>query len=145
MVIKVGGTTVIDDSRNLTNVAAATLTGTLTTVKIAETAVALGTVTTTGSINLASGTLFTATLGGNCTFTITNATGVSSFVVILTNDGTPGRTVAWAYSGGTFKFPGGAAALSRTTGASGIDIWSFFSPDGGTNWFGNTAQKAHAA
>ena len=142
MAIKVGGTTVIDDSRNLT-VVNSTPTGTLTTVKIAETAVALGTVTTTGAINLASGTLFTATLGGNCTFTISNPTGVSTFTLVLTNDATPGRTVAW--SGGTFKYPGGAAGLSRTTTAAGIDIWVFFSPDGGTNWYGNIAQKAHAA
>ena len=143
MAIQVGGTTVVDNSRNLTNIAAATLSGTLTTVKIAETAVALGTVTTTGAINLANGTLFTATLGGNCTFTISNPTGVSTFTLVLTNDGTAGRTVAW--SGGTFKYPGGAASLSRTTTAAGIDIWVFFSPDGGTNWYGNIAQKAHAA
>jgi hypothetical protein len=143
MAIQVGGTTVVDNSRNLTNIAAATLSGTLTTVKIAETAVALGTVTTTGAINLANGTLFTATLGGNCTFTISNPTGVSTFTLVLTNDATPGRTVAW--SGGTFKYPGGAASLSRTTTAAGIDIWVFFSPDGGTNWYGNIAQKAHAA
>ena len=143
MAIKVGGTTVVDDSRNLTNVVSATLSNTLTIQKVVETTVALGTVTTAATINLFDGTLFTATLGGNCTFTITNPSGVCSFTLVLTNDGTPGRTVA--FSGGTFKYPGGAAGLSRTTGASGIDIWSFFSTDGGTNWIGNISQKAHAA
>ena len=142
MAIKVGGTTVIDDSRNITPVNS-TVSNTLTIQKVVETAVALGTVTTAATINLFAGTLFTATLGGNCTFTITNPTGVCSFTLILTNDGTPNRTVA--FSGGTFKYPGGAAGLTRTTGASGIDVWSFFSSDGGTNWFGNIAQKAHAA
>ena len=140
MAIKVGGTTVIDDSRNLT-VVNSTPTGTLTTKKIAETLVAVGNSGTAATIDLSSGTVFTVTLTGNATLTITNTTGAAAFTVILTNDGTPGRTVAWAASGGSFKFPGGAAALSRTTTASGVDVWVFFSPDGGTTWYGNIAMK----
>jgi len=139
MAIKVGGTTVVDDSRNLTNVVSATLTGTLQTQKIAETLVAVGNSGTAATLNLASGTVFTVTLNGNATLTVSNPTNVASFTVILTNDGTPGRTVAWA--GGSFKFPGGAATLSRTTTASGVDVWVFFSPDGGTTWYGNIAMK----
>ena len=144
MAIKVGGTTVIDDSRNITPVNS-TVSGTLTTKKIAETLVSVGNSSTAANLNLASGTVFTVTLTGNATLTIQNSTGANAFTVILTNDATASRTVAWAYSGGSFKFPGGAAGLSRTTGASGIDVWSFFSTDGGTNWFGNISQKAHAA
>ena len=140
MAIKVGGTTVIDDSRNLT-VVNSTPTGTLTTKKIAETLVAVGNSGTAATIDLSTGTVFTVTLNGNATLTITNTTGAAAFTVILTNDGTPGRTVAWAASGGSFKFPGGAAALSRTTTASGVDVWVFFSPDGGTTWYGNIAMK----
>jgi hypothetical protein len=139
MAIKINATTVIDDSRNLTNVASATLTGTLTTVKIAETLVAVGNSGTAANINLASGTVFTVTLTGNATLTIQNPTGAASFTLILLNDGTAGRTVAWA--GGSFKFPGGAATLSRTTTANAIDIWVFFSPDGGTTYYGNIAMK----
>ena len=144
MAIKVGGTTVIDDSRNLT-VVNSTPTGTLTTKKIAETLVAVGNSGTAATIDLSTGTVFTVTLNGNATLTITNTTGAAAFTVILTNDGTPSRTVAWAASGGSFKFPGGAAALSRTVAASGVDIWVFFSPDGGTTWYGNIAMKAMAA
>ena len=144
MAIKVGGTTVIDDSRNLT-VVNSTPTGTLTTKKIAETLVAVGNSGTAATIDLSQGTVFTVTLNGNATLTITNTTGAAAFTVILTNDGTPGRTVAWAASGGSFKFPGGAAALARTTTASGVDVWVFFSPDGGTTWYGNIAMKAMAA
>lgn len=141
MAIQVGGTTVIDNSRNLTNVVGATLSGTLTTTKIAETLVAVGNSGTAATLNLASGTVFTVTLNGNATLTITNATGVSAFTVILTNDGSAGRTVAWAYSGGTFRFPGGAAALTRSTGANAVDVWTFFSPDAGTSWYGNHTMK----
>ena len=139
MAIKVGGTTVVDDSRNLTNVVSATLTGTLQTQKIAETLVAVGNSGTAATLNLSSGTVFTVTLNGNATLTVSNPTNVASFTVILTNDGTAGRTVAWA--GGSFVFPGGAATLSRTTAAGGVDVWVFFSPNGGTTWYGNIAMK----
>jgi hypothetical protein len=139
MAISVGGTTVIDNSRNLTNIAAATLSGTLTTVKIAETLVAVGNSGTAATLNLASGTVFTVTLNGNATLTVSNPTGAAAFTVILLNDGTAGRTVAFA--GGSFKFPGGAATLTRTTTANAIDIWVFMSPDGGTTWYGNIAMK----
>jgi hypothetical protein len=139
MAIQIGGTTVIDNSRNLTNIAAATLSGQLTTTKIGETVVALGNTGTAQTINLNNGTVFTATLTGNCTFTVSNAATVASFVLILTNDGTAGRTVAW--SGGTFTFAGGASGIGRTTGASGVDIWVFTTVDGGTNWRGNIGMK----
>lgn len=133
MAFVVNATTVIDSSRNISNVP------TLTTTRIAETLVAIGNSGTAATINLSSGTVFTATLTGNCTFTVSNPSGAAAFTLILTNDGTAGRTVAWA--GGTFRFPGGAASLSRTTTANAIDIWTFFSPDGGTNWYGNIAMK----
>ena len=139
MAIQVGGTTVIDNSRNLTSIANATLSGTLTPTKIAETAVALGNSGTAQTINLNNGTVFTCTLTGNCTFTVSNAATIATFVLILTNDGTAGRTVAWA--GGTFTFAGGAAQLNRTTGTSGVDIWVFTTVDGGSNWRGNIALR----
>jgi hypothetical protein len=107
----------------------------------ADTVVALGNTGTATTINLQSGNVFTATLTGNCTFTLSNpiATGSSSFTLILTNDGTAGRTVAW--SGGAFRFPGGASALSRTTTANAVDIWVFFTPNGGTTWYGSIPMK----
>jgi hypothetical protein len=105
--------------------------------------VALGNSGTATSIDLRLGTVFTATLTGNCTFTLTNpnanASRGSSFTLILTNDGTAGRTVAWA--GGSFKFPGGAAAVTRTTTANAVDVWVFFTPDGGVTWYGNISMK----
>jgi len=132
MAIKVGGTTVIDDSRNLT-VVDSTPTGTLLTKKIAETVVAIGNTGTSATIDLSLGTVFTATLNGNATLTITNPATVSSFTLILTNDGTPSRTVA--FSGGTFRYPGGT--VTRTTTASAVDVWFFFTTNGGTNWSGS--------
>jgi hypothetical protein len=105
--------------------------------------VALGNSGTATTINLSQGNVFTATLTGNCTFTLTNPNANSnrgsSFTLILTNDATAGRTVAWA--GGAFRFPGGAATLSRTTTANAVDIWVFFTPNNGTTWYGNIAMK----
>ena len=98
---------------------------------------AIGNTGTSQTIALTSGTVYTATLNGNCTFTLSASNSVasraSSFTLILTNDATPGRTVAW--SGGTFKFPGGS--VTRTTTANAVDVWFFFTPNGGTNWYGS--------
>lgn len=105
--------------------------------------VALGNSGTATSIDLRQGNVFTATLTGNCTFTLTNSNANSnrgsSFTLILTNDATAGRTVAWA--GGTFRFPGGAATLGRTTTANAVDIWVFFTPNNGTTYYGNISMK----
>jgi hypothetical protein len=118
---------------------AITSTTTLTTKKIVETVTAIGNTSTAATIDLSTGTVFTATLTGSATLTVSNPGTVSSFTLILTNDATPSRTVAWA--GGSFKFPGGAATLSRTTAAAGVDVWVFFTPDGGTTYYGNIAMK----
>ena len=104
----------------------------LTTTKIVETVVAIGNTGTAANIDLSLGTVFTATLNGNATLTITNAGTVSSFTLVLTNDATPSRTVAFAYSGGTFRAPNGSVA--RTTTANATDVWFFFTTNGGTNW-----------
>ena len=105
--------------------------------------VALGNTSTAKTIDLNAGNVFTATLTGNCTFTLANSNANSnrgsSFTLILTNDATPSRSVAW--TGGSFKFPGGAGTLSRTTTAGAIDIWVFFTPDNGTTYYGNIAMK----
>jgi hypothetical protein len=110
-------------------------------IGFADTVVALGNTGTAINIDVFSGGVFTATLTGHCTFTLRYpvATGASSLTLILTNDATAGRTVAW--SGGTFIFPGGASQLNRTTAGSGIDIWTFFTPNAGTTWYGNIAMR----
>ena len=96
---------------------------------------AIGNTGTSQTIDCDDGNVFTATLTGNCTFTLATPNGISnratSFTLILTNDATASRTVVLA--GGTFKYPGGS--ISRSTGANEVDIWFFFSPDGGTTWY----------
>ena len=96
---------------------------------------ALGNTGSAKTIDLNDGNVFTATLNDNATLTLATPNAVSnrasSFTLILTNDGTPSRSVTLA--GGTFKYPGGS--ISRTTAANKTDIWFFFTPDGGTTYY----------
>jgi hypothetical protein len=180
MAIQISGTTVIDNSRVITNLGApisvtqggigantltansvllgngtgaleassllskvnAVTSGTyIKSIGYADTVVALGNTGTAVNLDVVSGGVFTATLTGNATITLRYpvSSGASSFTLILSNDATPSRTVAWA--GGAFRFPGGASSLSRTTTANAVDIWVFFTPDGGTTWYGNIGMK----
>jgi hypothetical protein len=137
-----GGASTAISSSSLLSTSAAVTSGTyIKSIGYADTVVALGNTGTAINLDVVSGGVFTATLTGSATITLRYpvSSGSSSFTLILTNDGTAGRTVAWA--GGSFKFPGGAASLSRTTTANAVDIWVFFTPDGGTTWYGNIAMK----
>ena len=81
------------------------------------------------NIDLATGNLFTKTISGATTLTISNvlASGnVNSFVLELTNGGS--AVVTW-FNG--VKWAGGTAP---TLTASGKDILGFYSHDGGTTW-----------
>jgi hypothetical protein len=131
-----GGAGAAPSSTNILKLAAAVTSGSyIQALGYADTVVALGNTGAAKNIDLTSGNVFTATLTDNCTFTVRFpvATGASSFTLILTNDATPSRTVA--YAGGTFKLPGGS--VTRTTTANATDIWFFFTPDGGTTYFGS--------
>ena len=87
---------------------------------------ALGNTGSAKTIDCNDSNVFTATLNGNATLTLATPNAVSnrgtSFTLVLTNDGTAGRTLAFA--GGTFKYPGGS--VTRTTAANKTDIWFFF-------------------
>lgn len=103
--------------------------------------VAIGNTSTAQTIDTSTGSVFTATLTDNCTFTLgssnQNSNRATSFTLILTNDATPSRTVAFA--GGTVEFPQGAVA--RTEDANATDIWFFMSPDNGTTWYASIPMK----
>jgi hypothetical protein len=137
-----GGAGAAPASTSLLTLSAAVTTGNyVKAVGYADTVTALGNTGTAINLDVTSGGVFTATLTGNATITLRYpvSSGSSSFTLVLTNDATAGRTVAWA--GGSFRFPGGAASLSRTTTANAVDVWVFFTNDGGTTWYGNIAMK----
>lgn len=137
MAIKVSGTTVIDNSRNIDNVPTlkATTIEDSTFKDYGETVNSVGNTGASATIDLANGNFATATLTDNCTFTFTLGTissNVVSFTLFLTNDATPSRTITWPAS---VKWPG-AVAPARTETANRTDVYNFFTYDGGTTWYG---------
>ena len=100
-----------------------------------ESTVAIGTVTTSHTFNLASGTLQTATLSTStaCTFTMPTATTGKSFMLILTQ--ASGGNGTATFTG--VKWTGGSAP-TITASANSIDMISFLSD--GTYWYGSIVQ-----
>ena len=92
-------------------------------------------------ISLSDGNFQEITLSvATTTITFTNevaAGNVSSITLVVKQDGTGGRLITWD---GAVKWAyGNAPTLS--SGASEIDIFSFFTPDGGTTWYGVMSAK----
>jgi hypothetical protein len=98
----------------------------------------IGNTGTASTINLSNGSFVTAILNSNTTFTfnVGIATGASSFALFLTNDSTPGRTITWPIS---VVWPGGTVP-TRTTTANKTDVYTFFTLNNGSTWYGNIAQ-----
>jgi len=136
MAIKISGTTVIDDSRNLTNVNNVTGAQYILSNNFVENLYAYGNTGSTPNLTLSSGSFITATLSANATFTFTTTSLPASdaiyFTLFLTNDGTASRTITWPAS---VKWPNNSVPV-RTTTANKTDVYTFFSYDGGTNWYG---------
>lgn len=83
------------------------------------------------TISLANGTVQFLTLTGNATLTMPTAVAGKSFIIILAQDATGGRSVTWT----TVSWPS-ATAPTITSTLSKKDIYSFFSD--GTSWYGAT-------
>jgi len=123
----IGSNTIIDSSRRFVNVG--------------ETVNAVGNTGTAATIDLNAGTFATATLTGNCVFTFSNpVSGASSFTLLLINDATAGRTITWPPA---VRWPGGTIP-TRTTTANRADVYTFFTVNSGTVWYGNLAQYNYA-
>lgn len=86
------------------------------------------------------GNCFTKTITSNTTFTITNANipqgRTAMFTLILTNGGS--KTITWP-SG--MKWSGG---YPPSLIASGTDILTFLTPNGGTTWYGTLSMAGVA-
>ena len=78
---------------------------------------------TTITPNMNNANNFSVTLGGNRTLANpTNLTAGQSGVIVITQDGTGSRTLAY---GSNFKFPGGTAPTLTTT-ASAVDVLAYY-------------------
>lgn len=99
---------------------------------------------TTVALDVRDGSVFTVTLGHNIgTFNWSNhaASGYSSsFILKVTQDGTGSRTIAWPDNTNsvTVRWAGNTAP-TLSSGAADIDVFFFFTVDGGTNYYGFTA------
>jgi hypothetical protein len=94
----------------------------------------------TVDIDLEDGNVFTLTADQNTTFTFSNPspTGKScSFTLIWTQDSSD-RTIAWP---STVDWAGGSAP-DVTSGSGKIDVYTFFTLDAGTIWYGFQAGAA---
>jgi len=96
--------------------------------------VATANTSTAYTIDLAGGSVQILTLTGNCTFTFPTATAGQSFILLLKQDGTGGRTVTWPAS---VEWPG-ATAPTITSTASKMDKF-VFTADNSSNWLGSVA------
>lgn len=97
-----------------------------------ESVVAIGNTSTAKTISLTSGTVQTATLTGNCTFTMPSVAAGASFTLLL-NTGAGSFTATFT----SVKWPSNTAPTITVT-ASRMDILTFISD--GTNWYGSYAQ-----
>jgi len=99
-----------------------------------ETAPAIVNSSTSQTIALASGTVLSYTLTGNCTFTMPTATSGTSFIVRLIQDATGSRTATFT----SVKWPAGTAPTITTTASTGVDILTFVCV--ASVWYGTYAQ-----
>lgn len=88
----------------------------------------------TETLDLGDGNVHDVTLTADCTLTFAGATaGVAcSFTLLLRQDGTGGWTTTWP---GSVIWAGGTAPTLDET-ASTTAVLTFFTLDGGTNWYG---------
>jgi len=107
---------------------------------ITEDAVTLSGTSTT--INLATATNFVHDLTGNTTYTFSNAatTGNASAFTLKIIQGSTARTITWPAS---VDWAGGTAPTLTTTN-DGVDVFVFYTIDGGTTYYGFTAGQAMA-
>ena len=91
------------------------------------------------TLDLNAGTVFTITLAHNIgTFTWSNpaSSGYASvFSLKVTQDGTGGRTISWPAS---VDWASGTAP-TLSSGANDVDVFVFFTVDGGTTYYGFTS------
>jgi hypothetical protein len=124
---QIGGSTVISSTREVQRVVLNS---------VAEKLYAFGNTGASPTLDISNGTFVTATLNANATFAFSLGTGVTSdaisFTLHLTNDATAGRTITWPIS---VKWPN-AVVPTRTTTASKTDVYTFYTFNGGTDWYG---------
>ena len=107
-----------------------------TVTNYVESVVAIGTVTSSHTLVLTSGTVQTATLTAStaCTFTMPTATAGKSFILLLKQAASTGNGTA-TFTGVKYS-SAGTPTVTATAGK--MDIFTFIAD--GTNWYGSVSQ-----
>ncbi len=107
-----------------------------------ENVTALGTITGSNNLDVGAGSVFTCTIAGTnaVTFTVTNPVSgqMCSGIVIVTWTGTGTRSITMTNG----KWQGGSPPVWSATATT--DIFSFFTPDNGTNVYVSTLGVGYA-
>jgi hypothetical protein len=97
-------------------------------------------ITSTKTLYIKTYDIFEFTLAGNVTLTFHGSGGMNAgkgFTLIAKQDGTGSRVITWPSS---VDWVGGTAP-TQSSGANDVDIYVFFTIDGGTTFFGFQAGK----
>ena len=128
-----------DDELGVSNLTASGVSG---FAGYTESVTALGAITGSNNLDVSAGSVFTCTIAGTnaVTFTVTNsvASKMCSGIVIVTWTGTGTRSITMTNG----KWQGGAAPTWSATATT--DIFSFFTPDNGTNVYVSTLGVGYA-
>ena len=128
---------VIEIPTGTTNV---TMAGSVKPLTYQETLVEDATSTGSETVNLATGNVFEYILTGNVTYTFSNppADGTAfGFTIRVKQDGSGTHDITWP---GSVDWPLGVAPTLTGT-ANSVDVFTFFTVDGGTIYYGFTAGK----
>lgn len=121
-----------------------TINGELIATSYNETFVSVTSTTNAVTVNSEAGNSFSHTLTENTTFTFSNppttGTAYGFTLKIVQDSGASGFTVTWPTS---VDWPS-ATAPTLTADANAVDIFVFYTHDGGTNWYGFVAGQAMA-
>jgi lysophospholipase L1-like esterase len=90
---------------------------------------------TSHTVNVTDGSVHDVTLDDNVVFSFAGANigRSSSFTLIVRQDGGGGNTITWP---GTVLWPGGGTTPTASTTGGAVDVYVFFTNDGGANWYG---------
>jgi len=129
MSIKISGTTVIDNSKNILDV---------TLKNYAETYITVGNFGSSSTLGISTGGYFKGTLNQSTTF-VFNSSGIPTggyygFAIEVKNGSGGPFSITWPAS---IYWPDGGSTPSRNTTAGRTDVWSFSTTDDGTSWLGN--------
>ena len=131
-------------ARNLANLlpSGGTVSGEFTATSYNEAYAAVTSTTNATTVNCEAGNAFSHTLTENTTFTFSNppasGTAYSFSLEIIQDASASGYTVTWPAS---VDWPS-ATAPTLTATASAVDVFVFYTRDGGTTWQGFIAGQA---